>query len=96
LHAGATCARDGILVNAVSPSVMATPAVEEMAAETAQRMGISIVEVLARFLAKRRPHLELRRPGAVEEVAAVVLFLASESASYVTGHAMAVDGGLTA
>ena len=90
------CASDGILVNAVSPSVIATPSVEEMAEETAKRMGISAAEVLARFLAKRRPHLELRRPGAVEEVAAVVLFLASESASFMTGTNVRIDGGAVA
>lgn len=90
------CARDGILVNAISPGVIATPAVEEMAAETARRLGTSVAEVLARFLAKRRPHLELRRPGVAEEVAAVVLFLASEAASFMTGTNVRIDGGAVA
>jgi NAD(P)-dependent dehydrogenase (short-subunit alcohol dehydrogenase family) len=40
--------------------------------------------------------IPLGRPGEVEEVAAVILFLASDEASYVTGAAWASDGGMTA
>ena len=89
-------ALDGILINAVSPGMIATPAVEEMATETAKRMGITAAEVLTRFVTKRRPHLALRRPGQADEVAAVVLFLASEAASYITGTNIRVDGGSVA
>ena len=38
----------------------------------------------------------LKRPGTPQEVAACVLFLASEEASYVTGACLFVDGGFTA
>ena len=89
-------ALDGILINAVSPGMIATPAVQEMATETGKRLGVSAADVLTRFVTKRRPHLELRRPGQSEEVAAVVLFLASEAASYITGTNIRVDGGSVA
>ena len=38
----------------------------------------------------------LKRPGKAEEVAAAILFLASDDASYVTGALLFVDGGMTA
>jgi NAD(P)-dependent dehydrogenase (short-subunit alcohol dehydrogenase family) len=40
--------------------------------------------------------IPLGRPGTAEEVAAVMLFLASDEASYVTGAVWAADGGMTA
>jgi len=42
-----------------------------------------------------RTTVPMRRMGAVEEVAATVAFLASDDASYLTGHCLIVDGGLT-
>ena len=69
----------GITVNAVAPGHIATP-----------MTGKAGVDVAAVAL----PEVPLGRPGAPEEVAAVIGLLVSPAASYVTGASLSVDGGL--
>jgi 3-oxoacyl-[acyl-carrier protein] reductase len=91
-----TYGQEGILVNAVSPAFVMTPLVEDMLAEAAQESGGSIEDAEAAFLEESRPHIVVGRSGAAEETAAVVAFLASERASFVTGSNYRVDGGSVA
>jgi 3-oxoacyl-[acyl-carrier protein] reductase len=85
-------ARDGILCNAVTPGPTASPAWLAdggLADQTAKRSGKSREEVLA-DVGKGRPLGRLAEP---EEIAAVIVFLCSDHANYVTGAAWSVDGG---
>ena len=70
-----TRARHGVLVNAVSPAVIATPMTDEMMRQRAEKNGTGLDEALASFLKEERPTLELQRRGTAREVAAAVVFL---------------------
>ena len=86
-------AKDGILVNAVSPAFVMTPLVKRMLEEEAKKRETDFEGAKQHFLAEKRPHIELKRPGEPDEIAAAVLFLASEAASYILGTNLRVDGG---
>lgn len=88
--------RQGVLVNAVSPAVIATPMTDEMMKKRAEKDGTTFDEALRSFLAKERPTLELQRRGTAGEVAAAVVFLCSSHASFINGANLRVDGGSVA
>ena len=73
----------GVRVNCINPGFI----------ETAMTAPISGIEAIHNAINQQTP---LGRWGKPEEVANVALFLASDEASYVTGAAYVVDGGLTA
>ena len=80
----------GVRVNAVNPGATHTERLQSGLQATARMLNISEEEALAQ--ATRKVPLE---PGAPEEVADVVLFLASGRASYVTGVVLTMDGAAT-
>ena len=69
----------GITVNAIAPGYIATDMTKDLPEELKQKMLASI---------------PLARMGKPEDIAAAVKFLASEDASYITGHILAVNGGM--
>jgi len=89
-------AEDGVLVNTVSPAFIETPLVTSMMEQAAEEQGVTKKEAVQQFLDTQRPHIEVERPGDIEEVGALVAFLASEQASFVNGANYRVDGGSVA
>ena len=79
-----------VLVNNVCPGYTATARLMELAQRLAEREGVTAEEIVDRWTAQT----PLRRVGQPEEFANLVVFLASERASYITGAAIAVDGGI--
>jgi 3-oxoacyl-[acyl-carrier protein] reductase len=88
--------KDNVLVNTVSPAFIRTPLVEEMLAEQARLHGLSIELAERNFLAENRPNIVLGRAGQSDETAGIVVFLASEQSSFITGANYRVDGGSVA
>lgn len=85
-------ARHGIRVNAICPSFAATPMVAAMGAEMEARHGIPRDEANARISAR----VPMRRVAEPEEVVQAMLWIVSDENSFMTGQAVALDGGLTA
>jgi NAD(P)-dependent dehydrogenase (short-subunit alcohol dehydrogenase family) len=75
--------RKNIRANAICPGPVATPLVTAFLADAAAWEA-------------RRPYMPMGRLGQPEEIANLVAFLASDEASYITGAAYSIDGGISA
>ena len=76
------CASLGITVNAVAPGMILTPMNLHALEDTAYRRSLEA-------------NIPVKRAGTPEEVAAMVVYLVSPAAAYVTGATMTIDGGLS-
>lgn len=76
-------ARRGIRANSICPGPIETPLLAELLSDPERRQ-------------RRLVHIPIGRFGRPEEIARAALFLASDDASFVTGSALVVDGGITA
>ena len=84
----AGAAPQGILVNVIAPGRIDTERIAELDQANAQKAGKPIDDVRKASVAG----IPLGRLGRPEELANLVVFLASQSASYITGQAIMVDG----
>jgi 3-oxoacyl-[acyl-carrier protein] reductase len=81
---------DGITVNTVCPGWTRTARVDDIFKKQSAASGKSMAEIEAAMVEQ----VPLRRVGEPEDIANMTVFLASEAASYVTGTAILVDGGV--
>jgi 3-oxoacyl-[acyl-carrier protein] reductase len=84
-------APDNILVTTVAPGSIETPRQIRNRQREADLRGVSLEDLLK----TRARDIPLQRLGRSEEIAGVVVFLASERSSYMTGTCVTVDGGVT-
>ena len=78
----------GIRVNCICPGIIVTPIWRQVVDLTGEQQDSMWQAMAQRVL--------LQRVGRPEDVARGALFLASDDSSYITGHALVIDGGLTA
>lgn len=82
--------KDGILVNNVAPGYTATERLKELAGVRALAGGVSVENVYEQWAAET----PVRRLGEPREIADLIVWLASERASYITGQTILADGGI--
>lgn len=78
------CAKYNVRVNCIAPGYVRTELIDELVAQG--KLGLEAIE-------KRTPQ---RRMGAIEEIAAAVVFVAGPAAGFMTGSVINIDGGWTA
>jgi len=84
--------RDGVLVNSVLPGLIHTAMWERAAGEIANAKNTSVEDVIK----NNGRTVPVGRYGTSEEVSALVAFLCTDSASYINGTSIEVDGGSAA
>jgi 3-oxoacyl-[acyl-carrier protein] reductase len=82
-------AADNVLVNSVLPGYTLTERLAELSEAQAKARGVPQDQIITEWVQQ----IPMRRLGKPEELAALIAFLASEQAGYITGTAIQVDGG---
>ena len=83
-------ARDNVLVNVIAPGRIYTERIDELDRVDAEREGTTVEAIRKASVAT----IPIGRLGQPKELANLAVFLSSEAASYVTGAAIPVDGGM--
>jgi len=86
-------ARENIKVNAVTPGAVWTSSWESEAVSRAARDGLPLEEATRRLIHETSAGIPLGRMGDPDDIAALVLFLASERSGWITGSCFTIDGG---
>jgi NAD(P)-dependent dehydrogenase (short-subunit alcohol dehydrogenase family) len=87
-------AGSGVTVNAILPGPTLTEGMAAMLKQEQQASGITLDQAATAFVMKNRPSSIIERAATVEEVANMVVYIASQQASATTGAALRVDGGV--
>ena len=83
-------ARDNILVNVIAPGRIYTERIDELDRVDAEQEGTTVDDIRKASVAT----IPIGRLGEPKELANLAVFLSSEAASYITGTAIPVDGGM--
>jgi NAD(P)-dependent dehydrogenase (short-subunit alcohol dehydrogenase family) len=84
----------GVTVNAVLPGPTLSEGLESMLEQQRKESGQTMFETAKRFVMQNRPSSIIQRAATVDEVANMVVYVASPQASATTGAALRVDGGV--
>ena len=84
----------GVTVNAVLPGPTLSEGVRKWVKDMAEKSGQSVEEASVAFVKAIRPSSIIQRTATTEEVANMVVYIASPQASATTGAALRVDGGV--
>ena len=85
-----------VLVNVVSPAYIDTPVVRSVLSQMIGGDKLAPDQLTQKYIGEFRPNIVLKRAGSSAEIAAAVVFLASDAASFITGANLRVDGGSVA
>lgn len=94
-HLSNLLAPENILVNTVCPGTLDGGGWERNIKDKAERLGVSFAEAEEKMREEENKKVPLNRIGSPKDIAAMVAFLASDQARFITGECINIDGGVT-